>query len=108
MSTVTFTATFSGGQGSITFDGEGIDPHKMITTDGPHSFTVTQNDPNQSITVTPVIPQGQAGDPGEITVKVTDDTGKVLSPAADNTYEPFKDAAGNMVFTFDAFINYDL
>lgn len=108
MTTVTFTATFYGGEGSVIFDGEGIPENETLQTGGPITFNADQTSLNQSITATPVIPQGQAGDPGKITVQVTDPDGNVLSPASDNTYVPYKGADGNMVYSFDAFIDYAL
>jgi len=109
MKNITVTAAFYGGTGFVIFDGEGIPKHKRINaTDPDLTLTASQTPGYQNIDVAGQIPAGDATTGGKVTIEVTDDTGKVLAKADDNTFEPTDDGSGGKVYTFQGAVVYEL
>ena len=103
MATITFTAAFYGGEGSIVFDGQGIDKNTTIDSDSvPLSFNAEQTDPNQGVTVSGLIPNSATG---KITVEISSGD-NIISKADNNSFTPQKDDDGNLIYDFADFLLY--
>jgi len=109
MTTVTFTATFTGGKGAVIFKGEGIpDGQTINSTDKQLSFTANQSPGIQNVAVAGTIPAGDANVTGQVTVQATDPEGTILSPATDNTFKPTDDGNGGKKYTFLGALVYEI